>query len=257
MLSQGEIVFQEQLARSVFAFLGIVALAGWPPAQAATNSFNGDYVLAEEGEAASGAYASITSLRFTNAGAIAGKTLLRTASGTRTVDVQGAYVFDGANTGTMTLISGTTDEEGNAVGDSMHYRFVIAGAQIQAIRTDLSNLSLAELIPAANLTGAFVFSQRATRDASARVVSLQVDLLGNVTGIEIQRAMGSISSANVNGNFRVDTNGFGELTLRTPATDEDGNVLSITESYAAVGTSDGAVALRIDGASIQLIYLAR
>jgi hypothetical protein len=242
--------------RRVFGPLCLLISAAALNAQTAPTALSGDYILAEEGNSRNGQYASLSVLKL-NAGSITGKQLVRTGAGMQWIDLQGSYTIDGTNIGSITLSSLSQDSEGNDVTSAMHYRFAISSTEIQAIRTDNGNLSTATMLPAmSGLTGSLVFSQLQNQDSTARVVVLNVDTLGNVTGTSIARELGSVTSTNVSGNYQMD-NGAGMLTLMTQSTDDHGDVSVASQVFVVLTAKDRAVALRTDGGPIQLTTIAR
>lgn len=234
--------------RHVFVPVCMTVFTAFLPAQMPQASLKGSYVLSEEGSTANGPIASLALLNFSDGGVVSGKEFLRTASGSKWLDLRGSYTLDGGNLGTLSLTSITQDSDGNDVPSGMTYRFAVSASEIQAIRTDGSGLSVASLIPAVSaLNGSFVFTEVENSDSMARIVSVGVDNLGNVTGTAIQRASDTVNVSNLTGNYGPGDNGFGKLTFTTQITDSEGNVQLVNETYTVLSAKDRAMAIRTDG----------
>lgn len=246
-----------RITRSVFPLACLLAYAVTLPAQT-QNQLKGNYILAEEGMSANGNFASLSLLTFNENGGVTGREYLRTVSGEQWTDVQGTYALDGVNLGTLKLSTMTQDTEGNDVTSTETFRFAVSSSQIQAIRTDGNTLSTATLLAAGGaVNGAFVFSQLDSRDSEARIVSVNVDTLGNVTGTSISRDLDSVDASVVSGTFATTENGFSNLTFNSQVTDAEGNVQVVNEVYVVLGGKDRAIALRSGAGPIQLTTLTK
>ncbi len=246
------------ITRSVFvpACLAIFAIS--MPAQTNQTALKGNYILADEGMGAGGEFASLALLTFNESGSVSGTEFTKTASGEIWTSVQGNYTFDGNNLGTLTLTHVTQDAEGNDNSTVEHYKFAISGAGIQAIRSDGTGLSKAQMLPAAaSLNGAFVYSQLNNAESEARLVSIKVDSLGNVVGTSISRDFDSLDVSNVSGSFTTADNNFGKLTFTSQVTDAEGNVQVVNEVYYVLAGSDRAIAVRTGGGDIGFLVMTR
>ncbi|MBI4908352.1 MAG: hypothetical protein HY820_32295 [Acidobacteria bacterium] len=246
------------ITRSVFVPACLIFAAASLPAQTQQTSLKGNYILADEGTGSTGAFASLALLTFTEAGSVSGKEFARTMSGEQWIDIQGNYTFDGANLGSLALTHSSQDAEGNDISVVEHYRFAVSTSGIQAIRSDGSGLSKATLLPAvASLNGAFVFTQLDNLASEARIVAINVDTLGNVTGTSISRDLDSVDVSNVSGTFAPSDNGFGKLTFISQVTDSEDNVQTLNEVYFVLSAADRAIAIRTAGGDIRLTVFSK
>lgn len=231
---------------------GVLAMAAGVRAQDQTTRLQGSYVLAEEGTTTRGKAVVLAQLEFASSGVVTGKQL-----DTNSMEwnaLSGQYSFDGSGVGTLELYRTSQDTEGDLQTSVMRYRFAVSTSGLQAIRTDGSTLSVAELLEArSSLTGAFVFSDVDVAAARSRVVSLRLAPTGTVTGTAIQRQAVNVSVTGFGGNYVSTSTGIGTLSLVTDTLSDNGDTTSTTESYLALPTKSGAVLYRSQ--TQELIFL--
>lgn len=228
------------------------------PVSAQVSTPKGAYVLAEEGTASNGAFASLANLNFADGGVLSGTMITRNASGVQQAAFQGSFTMDSANAGTMRLNTTINDEDGNPQTRITTYRFVVGTTQIQAIRTGAGIYSSASIFPSATAggTGNFVFSESINGQPLARVVSLTLDTTGAISGSSIEDALGKINVQPISGNLTAGENGFSTLTLMSSTTNDDGDTSTVKQDYAVAFAKDRAVILRLEG-PVSLNYLTR
>lgn len=243
---------------SYFMVLLLAILMVSLPASAQQPVLKGKYLLAEQGTVLTGPAATLALLTFSENGVVAGRQVTRTTLSVDWFDVTGRYAFDGNNTGSLFLSTTSVDFESNVVTVSSNYRFVLTASKLQAIRTDTGAFTSAFLLPAEDrISGDFAYTDVAASVQNSSVAMISLNSSGTVTGTEIERNAGDVSTARVNGSWVTDAVGFAIVNRDARMVDAEGNGIIVTESNIALAARDRAFFLPINYGDVKLITMLR
>ncbi len=236
------------LAAAPFALLVTPVLAQ-PDGQMKLKGF---YAMTEEGVSPTGPMATLAALTFTESGGITGTLVVRTAADFSHYVVQGSYFIDSTRSGTLTLSSSVSDEEGNGQLMTVQYRVILSPTgEITAIRSNPGYYTVARFLSGieSGWSGNYSFAERSLTKPLARLGAITLDASGNVSGIQIEDSLGILSTSAVTGNYALSGNGFGNLTLLVPGRDAEGDAVKVAENYLCLATKDELKMLRTHGES--------
>lgn len=240
-----------------FACAAVFAAAVWAQAPV----LNGPFVLAQEGPSS----ATLAVLKLDASGAVSGTEYVQSPGVTQAVPVTGAVQIAADGSGTLTLYSTITTEDGEATAVAAIYDFLSAKATgFVAIRRDSAAATVAEITPVASapaLAGSFLLADEGVSPSGERVA--EIGLLtfkadGTLAGRVVVKQNSASEARAVDGSFVADGSGFGTLKFHSnlPA-DEDGGVGVRTTPYVFAVTAAGEiVALRSDNSVLGLARLA-
>jgi len=216
--------------------------------------------MEETGFTPTGQLASLASLQFAENGSVVGCQFVQTTSGLVHVDLQGTYTFDNSRTGTLTLNSSSTDEEGNAVNTVYTYKLVAGSSgDISALRTNLGYYSVAKICPgpAAAWNGTYMLSEIGADHNSARLAFLNLDAARNVSGTQFVQNLGIQESSDLSGSYEMLPDGFGKLALSSKATNADGDEVTVIKSYVFIVNRDGIRMMQSDSAVMCVLSMGQ
>lgn len=229
-----------------------LAFAAYPQSNA---PLKGIFALQEQGVLANGQeFAALGALSFDGNGNVKGTQTLKGLGGSTELTLSGTYQTDTDGSYLIALLFPTTTPDGDTVNVAVNYRLVQVGATMRAIRTDVgivSDLSLqAVAAPADGGKGQYVMTETtagAPTNASVTLQTLNLDGNGKVTGHSITKGFGPEATQDFTGNYSIDANGFGTLTLQSTSVTPDGDPTVSTRTYRFVlGANRQIEAIRID-----------
>lgn len=184
---------------------------------------------------------------------------------TQAVPVTGTVQIAADGSGTLTLYSTITTEDGEATAIAAIYDFLSAeAAGFVAIRRDSASATVAEITPAAGasaLAGSFLLIDEGASPSGERVAGIGLLTFkadGTLAGRVVIKQNSASEVRAVDGAFVADGSGFGTLKFHSnlPA-DEDGGVGVRTTPYVFAVTAAGEiVALRSDNSVLGLARFA-
>jgi len=244
--------------------LAVLLLTLFAPAtaQAAAGAIKGSYVFAEQGTLPSGQPAvGLAILNFAENGTVVGVRAARTMSGVVKRNVQGAYVRNSDNSGSLTLTTVYSDQEENPQAISESYKLLFGeSGEIKAVRSCLGYYSVARLAPLAQatvLSGSYIFGESVIGQPFARIGQVKIDTAGNADGLQIVVSNLLNGSAAMKGSVRMLPDGFGCLTLSTVITNGEGESISVVENYLFASTGGEVWLMRADNGPFSLVTLIR
>ena len=236
-----------------FAALGVAIWAQAPV-------LNGKFILAEENTSS----ATLGILTFSATGSVAGTEYVQASGITQAIEVTGNYIVAADGSGTLTLHTQVTTEDGLAPAVTAVYEFLSAKAGgFVAIRRDSSAATLADILPASTatgFTGAFLLADEGASpsgQAIAEIGLLTMKADGSLSGRVVVKQNSSSDTRTVDGSYIADGQGFGTLKLTSPmAVDEDGGTALRTNTFVFLATAkQELIALRTDNTMLGLARL--
>ena len=203
---------------------------------AAQTQLNGKFILVEED--------TLGVIEFDGKGNVAGAQYKQL---TGVVPFSGTYSMASDGSGSLTLFTQTTDEDGvGAPSVLATYQFLQSGGKgFAAMQTTKGVISVAKVAPAyanKSISGSYAFESEgksASGEARAELGLIQFIADGNLAGKQIVKLSGVTEISSMTGTYAAESNGFLTIQLFTPgAADEDGQASMVTTSLTAVASSN-------------------